>query len=114
LDNRRGRCGRTLTIHSQARDKNTNDFQRETKAFGRSAKCLQRLGAGQSGLTDRVQPTPAEGAAAAGSGHRTASMSRYSSIRSDERGSPWSCFMVLILSVLVSSLMFARTETLSA
>jgi len=52
----------TLTIHSQARDKNTNDFQRETKALLNVAprNVFNVWEQASLGLNDRVQPTPAE------------------------------------------------------
>jgi type II secretory pathway pseudopilin PulG len=52
----------TLTIHSQARDKNTNDFQRETKALLNVAprNVFNVWEQASLGLNDRVQPTPTE------------------------------------------------------
>jgi type II secretory pathway pseudopilin PulG len=51
----------TLTIHSQMRDKNTNDFQRETKALLNVAprNVFNVWEQASLGLNDRVQPTPA-------------------------------------------------------
>jgi type II secretory pathway pseudopilin PulG len=52
----------TLTIHSQARDKNTNDFQRETKALLNIAprNVFNVWEQASLGMNDRVQPTPTE------------------------------------------------------
>jgi prepilin-type N-terminal cleavage/methylation domain-containing protein len=52
----------TLTIHSQFKDKNTNDFQRETKALLNVAprNVFNVWEQASLGMNDRVQPTPSE------------------------------------------------------
>jgi type II secretory pathway pseudopilin PulG len=52
----------TLTIHSQAVDKNTNAFQKETKALLNVAprNVFNVWEQASLGMNDRVQPTPAE------------------------------------------------------
>jgi hypothetical protein len=52
----------TLTIHSQAVDKNTNAFQKETKALLNVAprNVFNVWEQASLGMNDRVQPTPTE------------------------------------------------------
>jgi type II secretory pathway pseudopilin PulG len=52
----------TLTIHSQAKDKNTNDYMRETKALLNVAprNVFNVWEQASLGMNDRVQPTPTE------------------------------------------------------
>ena len=114
----------TLTVRTQQRDKNTNDFQRETKALLNVSprNVFNTWQMASLDIDNRVQPTPASVTGASpgprGSGCRGLPVTIGDVMtRSDERGIALvvALFMVLILSVLGSSLVFvSRTETLSS
>ena len=113
----------TLTVRTQQRDKNTNDFQRETKALLNVSprNVFNTWQMASLDIDNRVQPTPGSVtglSGSRGSGCRGLPVTSGDVMtRSDERGIALvvALFMVLILSVLGSSLVFvSRTETLSS